>query len=63
MFDWNNANDENKRGFFDLPPEDFCNHPEHDPPSHMVIPEGKGYRHVCPGCGRVVVLRGSAVRW
>lgn len=35
----------------------LCRHPEHNPPSHLVIPQGKIYRHVCPECGREVVLR------
>lgn len=38
-----------------------CSHPEHNPPSHLVIPRGKRYRHVCPSCGRQMVLRGSPV--
>jgi hypothetical protein len=38
-------------GFFDLPPKKYCNHPEHNPPKHLHIPQGKGYRHVCPRCG------------
>lgn len=41
-------------GFFDLPQKKTCRHPEHRPPSHIHIPQGKGYRHVCPGCGNVV---------
>lgn len=45
-----------KSGFFDLPDHKRCRHPEHQPPSHMVIPPGKGYRHVCPGCGKVTVI-------
>jgi hypothetical protein len=40
-----------KGGFFTLPKEKVCHHPEHDPPMHLVIPQGKGYRHICPGCG------------
>ncbi len=34
-----------------------CRHPEHDPPGHIVIPQGKIYRHICPGCGSEAVLR------
>jgi len=40
-------------GFFDLPKHNICNHPEHKPPSHLYIPPGKGYRHICPKCGKV----------
>ena len=46
-----------KSGFFDLPKQESCNHPEHNPPTHLHIPEGKGYRHVCPGCGKQVILK------
>ena len=52
-----------KSGFCDLPDWETCTHPSHEVPGHMVIPEGKGYRHVCPGCGKVTILRGSGVRW
>lgn len=45
-------------------PQEGCVHPDHDRfPMHMVIPPGKAYRHVCDGCGKVMVLRGSQVRW
>lgn len=47
---------EKKGGFFDLPKSDVCKDPEHEPPSHICIPQGKGYRHVCPSCGKVAVL-------
>lgn len=40
-------------GFFDLPKQQTCNHPEHEAPKHICIPQGKGYRHICPKCGRV----------
>ena len=39
--------------FFDLPADETCIHPEHEPPSGLYIPSGKGYRHVCPGCKTV----------
>lgn len=39
--------------FFDLPSDKTCIHPEHDPPTGLYIPPGKGYRHVCPGCKTV----------
>lgn len=47
---------DNKGGFFDLPKQEVCKHPEHEPPRHMVIPHGKGYRHICPGCGKETVM-------
>jgi hypothetical protein len=43
-------------GFFDLPKDKTCKHPEHKPPMHINIPQGKGYRHVCPACGAESVL-------
>ena len=48
--------DEEKNGFFDLPPMKYCNHPNHNPPQHLFIPMGRGYRHKCPKCGNVTVL-------
>ena len=45
-------------GFFDLPVKSIslCNHQEHNPPSHLYIPPGKGYRHICPACNNVIEL-------
>lgn len=40
-----------KGGFFDLPKQEFCTHPDHTFPTHLYIPPGKGYTHVCPNCG------------
>lgn len=45
-----------KCGFFDLPKQKICKHPQHNPPQHLYIPQGKGYRHVCPACGATVDL-------
>lgn len=46
-----------KSGFFDLPKEEKpCKNPGHNPPGHISIPKGKGYRHVCPGCGKETVM-------
>lgn len=55
-----NEKDKRKSGFEDDP--DWgknmpCRHREHNPPSHMVVPPGKIYRHVCPGCGRESTMR------
>lgn len=43
-------------GIFDLPTDKTCRHPEHNPPTGICIPQGKGYKHVCPGCGESRVL-------
>ena len=48
-------------GFFDLPQHKMCNHPDHNPPSHMVIPYGKGYRHVCPSCGSISFVMSNSI--
>lgn len=45
-----------KSGFFDLPKDETCKDREHNPPSHMVIPHGQGYNHVCPSCGAVTTI-------
>lgn len=50
-------------GFEDLPVVERCLNSAHEPPMHMVIPAGKIYRHVCPGCGREVVLRPPNIHW
>lgn len=48
--------DINKPGFFPLPREYGCHHPQHEPPSHLYIPPGQGYRHVCPACGKTFTI-------
>lgn len=40
-------------GFFDLPEKKICSFNGHKPPMHLYIPQGKGYRHICPECGRI----------
>ena len=47
---------EKKGGFFDLPKDTGCKDKSHKPPMHIYIPQGKGYRHVCPSCGKVTDL-------
>lgn len=39
-------------GFFDLPNPDRCDDPDHKFPTHLHIPAGKGYTHICPACGK-----------
>jgi len=48
--------DKERGGMFDLPKENVCRDPEHEPPTHISIPHGKGYRHICPSCGKKTVL-------
>jgi hypothetical protein len=45
-----------KDGFFDLEKSKQCKHPSHKPPMHLHIPQGKGYRHICPNCGAETIL-------
>jgi hypothetical protein len=46
-------NKKKESGFFDLPTSTTCKDSEHNPPEYLHIPQGKGYRHVCPACGYV----------
>ncbi len=34
----------------DIPLSQQCRHPDHNPPSHMVLEDGI-YEHTCAGCG------------
>jgi hypothetical protein len=43
-------------GFFDLPKDKTCKDRNHKPPTHICIPQGKGYRHICPSCGNITDL-------
>lgn len=52
----NDLTDNQEGGFFDLDPMEICNHINHLPPMYLWIPEVKGYRHICPKCGKVTVL-------
>lgn len=39
-----------------------CFHPEHSNyPTHLYIPPGQSYIHVCPGCGKETILHGNAI--
>ncbi len=40
---------------FKLDEPNKCLDPSHNFPSHLHIPQGHGYRHVCPKCGEVKV--------
>lgn len=50
-----------KGGFEDIPIQERCLNPQHNPPSHLCIPAGKQYRHVCPGCDVEVVMRSPMI--
>ena len=38
-----------------------CNCSEHNPPMYIYIPPGMQYRHVCPQCKKVIIMRGNDV--
>lgn len=44
-------------GMFELTKQEVCLDPSHNPPTHMVIPYGYGYRHVCPRCNKVQIIQ------
>ena len=46
-----------KGGFFKLEELQPCTSPQHNPPSHLYIPSGKGYRHVCPHCHKETIIK------
>jgi hypothetical protein len=48
-----NKPSDKESGFFDLKAERHCESPAHNAPKLLHIPQGKGYRHVCPQCGHV----------
>lgn len=52
-------NEKKQSGFEPIPEpiKPICRDSEHFPPSHMVIPQGQQYRHVCRSCGAEVVIR------
>ena len=43
-------------GFFELPIDATCRDLNHNPPTHLYIPPGKGYRHICPKCKKEIVI-------
>jgi len=45
-----------RSGFFTLPKQDVCRDPGHYFPTHLHIPAGQGYRHVCPSCGKTTTV-------
>lgn len=39
-----------------------CAHPEHNPPSHIVLQPGV-YEHICPGCGEKKTFEVARATW
>jgi hypothetical protein len=46
-----------KSHFEDIEQVKLCKNPEHNPPTHLHIPQGKRYVHICPGCNSRVILQ------
>lgn len=42
--------------YFNLPEENICKDLKHNPPTHLSIPQGKGYIYTCPSCGKIYSL-------
>jgi hypothetical protein len=61
-FESKQGTNERKSGFF---PDPFyerpCLDPSHNAPTHLSIPPGQIYIHVCPSCGYSITLRPSCV--
>lgn len=49
-------NEKERSHFEDIEKIETCKHPEHNPPSHLYIPQGKRYVHICPSCGNREVI-------
>ena len=43
------------RKIHDIEPRKVCRHPDHNPPSMIVLKPGV-YEHLCPACGKRVVF-------
>lgn len=42
--------------------ERACTSAYHNPPTHLYIPPGQTYTHVCPGCGTTqTIISGSPI--
>lgn len=51
-------------GFEPIPEHEMqkpCTGGEHNPPTHLWIPPGQQYRHICPACGHETILRNYGV--
>lgn len=46
-----------KNGLFPIPGVGRgCRHSEHNPPGLINIPQGQGYKHTCPKCGKKTII-------
>lgn len=50
-------------GFFPFPKDTQCMDLEHTPPTHIFIPPGQGYGHVCPTCGKATLIIPTQIKF
>jgi hypothetical protein len=48
-------------GFIKRAEHQMCRSLSHNPPTHMVIPYGYDYKHVCPQCGHVSYVLNNSI--
>lgn len=53
---------EEESHFEDIEDVITCNHPGHNPPTHLHIPQGKRYIHICPACKQKTILQPLRIR-
>lgn len=41
----------------DETPEVICWHPQHNPPQLQPLPDRMKYRHICPRCKNILIIR------
>jgi hypothetical protein len=52
-----NQQEQERSHFEDIEIISRCTHPEHNPPMHLHIPQGKRYVHICPYCRHREILQ------
>ena len=55
--EFNHLPEKEKSHFEDIEPYVMCTHPSHNPPTHLHIPQGKRYVHICPSCGNKQIIQ------
>lgn len=56
-------NEKERSHFENIQKEITCKDPDHKPPMHLHIPNGKRYIHICPACGQRSVLEPPQISW
>lgn len=59
----NNPDGSRKSGYVDIPNSKIygCTDINHNPPSHIYVPQGEMYIHYCPSCGHKSVIYPTVV--